>query len=245
MPKNPLKLKVGYLYPDILQGYCDDANVETFAKRAKWRDIDVQIHPILTNDRITSSKYDFYYIGGSNPEALTIVQPFIKENEDELRIAAFSSVPMLAINAGYQVFGNSYQLKNTVVQEGLGILNVTSVLGNKFLRGNVIGSCNFLNNKIIAGFESHKMISFLKENTAPFLNLKRGFGNNSKKKSDGAKFNNVIGTYLSGPILAQNPHLCDFFIATALKIKYKCKIPLTKLKDDVEWYSHRYILETK
>ena len=63
MPKNPLKLKICYLYPDILQSFCDDANVETFVKRAIWRNIDVQIDKICANDRITASKYDFYYIG--------------------------------------------------------------------------------------------------------------------------------------------------------------------------------------
>ena len=235
MPKNPLKLKIGYLYPDILQGFCDDANVETFSKRAKWRDIDVQIHTICANEKITASKFDFFYIGGNSAEALNIAMPFLKQNQNELKTASMSSVPMLAVNSGYLAFGNSYQLRNFPKQDGLGILNVDSVVNKKYLRGNVVGTCNFLNNKTVVGFENHTIATFLKKDTVPFLTLKKGFGNNEKDKGEGARVYNTIGTYISSPILAQNPHLCDFLLAVALRVKYKSKIPLTRLKDDIEW----------
>ena len=75
--------------------------------------------------------------------------------------------------------------------------------------------------------------------------LSKGRGNNGRDKTEGARFNNVIGTYITSPILAQNPHLCDFFIATALRVKYKCRVPLTPLCDDIEWYSHNFILDAK
>ena len=245
MQRNPLKLRIGYLYPDILQSFCDDANVETFVRRAKWRGIDAQIQTIYANDRIIASKYDFYYIGGANPMALRMVQRYIRENKEELRIASLSSIPMLAVNSGYQLFGNSYQLHNFPEQEGLGILDVDSTTSKKFFRGNIIGNCSFLKNNTIVGFENHRSTTFLKNDTQPFLTLKKGFGNNEKDKTEGAKIYNTIGTYISGPILAQNPNLCDYFIAVALRVKYKSKVPLTRLKDDIEWYSHKYILEMK
>jgi len=245
MPKNPLKLKVAYLYPDILQGFCDDANIEAFTRRAKWRDIDIKVHLINANDKVQSSRYDFYYIGGNNTNSLNLAMPFIKQNEDELRIATMSGVPMFAVNSGYQAIGNFYQLHNSPQQDGLGILNVESVANKKFFRGNVIGNCNFLSNRTIVGFENHGIATYLKDGVVPFLTLQTGFGNNGKDKTEGARMYNTIGTYLSGAILAQNPHLCDFFIAVALRVKYKCKIPLTRLKDDIEWYSHNYILEMK
>ena len=39
MSKNPLKLKIAYLYPDILESFCDRANVEAFKYRANLRDV--------------------------------------------------------------------------------------------------------------------------------------------------------------------------------------------------------------
>jgi len=245
MPRNPLRLKIAYLYPDILSGYCDRANVEVFCSRAKWRDIDVSVHTIFGNDKVQASKFDFYYIGGSNTQNLSYALKFLKQNEEELKIASISSVPMLAVNCGYQLFGNFYQLHNQTQIEGLKILDVDSIASKKHHFGNIFGTCEFLKNKIVAGFENHGILTYLKSGVSPFLILQEGLGNNGRDKTEGARFNNVVGTYITSPILAQNPHLCDFFIATALRIKYKCRIPLTKLTDDLEWYSHNYILETK
>ena len=127
----------------------------------------------------------------------------------------------------------------------LGILNVDMMSGKEHHYGNVVGNCEFLKNKTVVGFENHGILSFLKPGVAPFLTLQRGLGNNGKDKTEGARVNNIIGTFLTSPILAQNPHLCDFLISAALRIKYKCRIPLTPLTDDIEWYSHNYILESR
>ena len=60
MSGNPLKLKIAYIYPDVLHGFCDRANIETFVKRCSWRDIETNVVEIYGNDKIYSSKYDFY-----------------------------------------------------------------------------------------------------------------------------------------------------------------------------------------
>lgn len=241
----PLKLKIAYLYPDILQSFCDEANVEAFVARAKWRNINVQVNYVKANERINSSKYDFYYIGGSNIKNLEDALFQLKQNELELNTASVANVPMLAVNCGYLLFGNFYQLHNQSQIEALGILNVDSIAGKNHHWGNISGVCEFLKNKTVVGFENHGILSYLKEGVAPFLILQKGKGNNGRDKTEGARMNNVIGTYITSPILAQNPHLCDFLIATALRVKYKCRIPLTPLCDDIEWYSHNYMLDLR
>ena len=242
---NPLKLKIAYLYPDVLQGFCDKTNVEVFCKRASWRDIDVQVYEINANEKISASKYDFYYIGGSNLSALEDGLKYLQQNEQELKVASVSQVPMLAVNCGYLLFGNFYQMHNKTQIEGLKILDVDSIVGKKQHYGNIVGICEFLKNKTVVGFENHGMLSYLKMGASPFLTIQKGQGNNGRDKTEGARFNNVVGTYITSPILAQNPHLCDFFLATALRIKYKCRIPLTPLCDDIEWYSHNYIIDLR
>lgn len=241
----PLKLKIAYLYPDILQSFCDEANVETFAKRATTREIDVQICPVCANDKFQATKFDFYYVGGSNVENLEIALKYLKQNEAELICAKEANIPILAVNCGYILFGNNYQLHNQAQVQGLGILNVDSIANKDHHWGNVAGVCEFLKGKTVVGFENHGIISYLKPGVAPFITLQKGLGNNGKDKTEGARMNNIIGTYLTSPILAQNPHLCDFLIGSALRIKYKCRIPLTPLCDDIEWYSHNYTLELK
>ncbi len=244
MSTNPLKLKIAYLYPDILQSFCDEANVNAFCKRANWRDIETSVTLIQANDKVQSSKYDFYYIGGNNPDSLDYALKFLKQNDDELKIAAISGVPMLAVNCGYQLFGNYYQLLDKAQAQGLGIFDIHSRVSSNLHCGNILGSCSFLKNKV-AGFVNYNIFSYYDSNPMPFLNLQKGQGNNDNDKTEGAKFSNVIGTHIQGALLAQNPHLCDHFISTALKVKYRCKIPLTPLCDDLEWYSYRYLVDGK
>ena len=245
MSKNPLKLKIAYLYPDILQGLCDKSNVEVFLKRAKWRDIDATVQVINKNDKVLSNKFDFFYIGGSNTEVMADVIKYLKQNQDEIAVASALNVPILAVNCGYQLLGNYFQLHNTTQIDGLGVLDVDSIATNYCYSSSVVGICEFLQNKTIAGHENHTMITYLKSGVSPFITLTRGNGNNAKDKTEGARFNNTIGTYITSPLLAQNPHFCDFLISQALRIKYNCRIPLTPLCDDIEWFSHNDILETK
>lgn len=249
MPKNPLQLKIAYLYPDILKGFCDAANVETFQKRAFWRDIDVKIDEISSNDKIKASKYDFYYIGGSNIRALESAIKYLKRFQDEIKIASLSGVPMLAINCGYALFGNSCQLNNKNPLNGIEIFDIITKPAKTFCYGNVEGTASFLKtkNKTIAGFENHEISAYLNEDAEPFLILKQGIGNNgeNKNKTEGSRFNNSIGSFITSPILAQNPHLCDYLISRALKVKYRCSIPLAKVCDDIEWFCHNYLISRK
>lgn len=244
MSTNPLKLKIAYLYPDILQGFCDMANVETFCQRANWRDIETSVTLVHANDKVQSSKYDFYYIGGTDPDKTSYALKFLKQNDDEIKIAAISGVPMLAVNSGYQLFGNHFQLLDKPEAKGIGVFDVHSNVSSINHCGVVIGKSEFLKNKI-AGYVNHNVMTYFDSEAMPFLTLQKGLGNNETDKTEGARFNNVIGTYIQGPLLAQNPYLCDFFISMALKVKYKCKIPLTSLCDDLEWYSYKYLMDGK
>lgn len=186
MSKNPVKLKIAWLYPDVLQGYSDKINVEAFYKRAKWRDIDIELSKIKTDDLISASKYDFYYIGGTNTDNLQIAQKYLSQNAVELKIASDSCVPIFAVHCGYLLLSTSYQLNDEVQSRGLDILSASAIEDDNRHYGYVKGECDFLNNKIIAGFENHNLVSYLSFDAKPFLRLKKGDGNNAKDKTEGA-----------------------------------------------------------
>src|SRR3546814_3807375 len=57
----------------------------------------------------------------------------------------------------------------------------------------------------IIGYENHSGQTFLGEDVEPFATVVKGAGNNSKDGHEGARYKNVIGTYLHGSILPKNP----------------------------------------
>ena len=52
--------------------------------------------------------------------------------------------------------------------------------------------------------------------SCPWGGLFRGTGN-SDNGYEGVRYNNIIATYLHGPLLPKNPQIADFLIDTALK----------------------------
>lgn len=239
MVKAQLKLNIAHLYPDLLNIYGDFGNVLAFKNRLNWRDIDADIHEIKTGDRIDAKKYDFYFIGGGQDHQQIMASNELMKNKDMLFAAAESDAVMLAVCGGYQLLGHYYQPKNGEKLSGIGLLDVYTKAGEKRFIGNVTATCNFLKRKTIVGFENHSGLTYLCQNSKPFVKVKTGKGNNGVDKTEGARYKNVIGTYLHGPLLPKNPHLCDYLITLALEKKYKCEIPLMKLDDDIEYYAHK------
>ena len=110
--------------------------------------------------------------------------------------------------------------------------------GEKRFIGNVTATCPFLPIRTIVGFENHSGQTFLGDNVEAFMKVKVGNGNNGADKTEGARYKNVFGTYLHGPLLPKNPHFCDYLIQLALNVKYDCNIPMFPLDDELEYFAH-------
>ena len=94
----------------------------------------------------------------------------------------------------------------------------------------------------LVGFENHKGKTFLNAETVPLAELIIGKGNNDKDKSEGARFKNVFGTYLHGPLLPKNPDFADYLITLALDNKYQKEFELEELDDTFENQAHNSVL---
>jgi CobQ-like glutamine amidotransferase family enzyme len=66
----------------------------------------------------------------------------------------------------------------------------------------------------------------------------KGFGNNGEDGFEGVRRNNLIGTYLHGPLLPKNAWLADHLIALALERRYGTRPDLEPLNDALEDAAH-------
>ena len=64
-------------------------------------------------------------------------------------------------------------------------------------------------------------------------------------RTEGARYENVFGTYLHGSFLPKNPHFADYLIKLALKKKYKDDIALNPLDDYFESNAHKILVGKK
>ena len=124
--------------------------------------------------------------------------------------------------------------------QGLSLVDLYTVQKSPRLIGNIVLQNPLLSYEI-AGFENHGGRTYIGDNT-PFGKVLAGYGNNGNDGHEGVLYKNVIGTYLHGPLLPKNPHVCDLLLAKALNRKYG-RAELAPLDDTLEKQANRYIKE--
>ena len=150
-----------------------------------------------------------------------------------LKIGVF----FLLICGAYQLFGQYYKGVEGNKIDGLGIFDYyTEAIQDRKKRciGNIIIEAKLNGKKTkIFGFENHGGQTF--NITSPFGSVLLGNGNRfGDTKDEGFFIENVIATYLHGPLLSKNPELADYIISYCLQRKYKEPIALEPLNDDFE-----------
>lgn len=232
------KLSLAHLYPKLLNIYGDLGNVITIKKRCQWRGIEIEVTNIDAGDEINPDKFDFYFIGGGQDMQQIMVSKELLKQKENLEKAAENNAVFLAICGGYQLLGQYYQPLDGERLDGIGLLDAYTVAGSARFIGNVSAKCDFLTPDYIVGFENHSGLTYLLEGTKPLATVEIGNGNNSKDKTEGARKNNVFGTYLHGSLLPKNPHFADYLITLALEKRYGKEITLSSLNDDIEYKTH-------
>ncbi|MDD3436395.1 MAG: hypothetical protein PHC64_04490 [Candidatus Gastranaerophilales bacterium] len=238
MTETRLKISLAHLYPELLNIYGDFGNVLTIKQRCEWRNIDIEITNINIGDKIDPEIFDFYFIGGGQDKQQIEVSRELQLQKNALHDAMNSGAVALGICGGYQLFGHYYQPHNGARLLGIGLLDAYTVAGDKRFIGNVTAKTEFTVPKTLVGFENHSGLTYLQGDTKPLAMVETGAGNNSRDKTEGARFKNIFGTYLHGPFLPKNPHFTDFLIKLALEKRYRDNIELQKLNDELELQAH-------
>jgi CobQ-like glutamine amidotransferase family enzyme len=88
--------------------------------------------------------------------------------------------------------------------------------------------------RTVAGFENHGGRTYLGAGAVPLGRVLKGFGNNGVDGLEGVRRDNLIGTYLHGPLLPKNAWLADRLIALALERRYGSAPALEPLDDKLE-----------
>lgn len=232
------EIKILYLYPDILDLYGDVGNIKVLKYRIEKRGMTASIDTYSIGDQAPDfSSYDIVFAGGGSDNEQKILSEDIKKYREEIKSAIDSGVFFLLICGSYQLFGKYYKNAEGNIIPGLEIFDyyteATADDRSKRCIGNIVTETIIGNKKTkIIGFENHSGQTFGVE--TPFGSVLFGNGNRFGDINEGFKTDNVIATYLHGPLLSKNPELADYIIEYALKRKYNEDIELETLNDEFE-----------
>lgn len=205
------------LYPNDMNIYGDQGNVLVLQRRLQWHGYE----PIVTEYNVGDSfpsRVDIVIGGGGQDSGQEKIHADLLKIGPQLKKLADDGTPMLLVCGLYQLFGNFFKTMQGKTLEGIGILDVETHGTNERLIGNIITRNDTFGD--IVGYENHSGQTFLGEKAEPFATVVKGAGNNSRDLHEGARYKNVIGTYLHGSILPKNPRIADAMIELAVTKRY-------------------------
>lgn len=214
---NKQSITIVQLYPKDMNIYGDHGNLLVLQRRLEWYGYEPHVITYNVGDDFPKS-VDIVIGGGGQDSGQDKIHQDLLKIGPKLKDLAEQDVPMLMVCGLYQLFGNFFKTSSEKTLEGIGILDVKTYGTNERLIGNIVTESEEFGE--IIGYENHSGQTFLGPKATPFAKTIKGAGNNSKDGHEGARYKNVIGTYLHGSILPKNPKLADFLIQTAVTKKY-------------------------
>ena len=211
---NPLLIV--HLYPREMNIYGDTGNVLVLRRRLEWRGLPVTVVPVSVGDPLPADA-DILLGGGGQDAAQGEIGTDFAARGAQLRAMADDGVVMLAICGSYQMLGHEFVTQEGRRIPGVGVLDVTThgqserLIGNNYVDTADAGR--------LVGYENHSGLTTLGPGARPLGTTQPGRGNNGQDGTEGAVRDNVIGTYLHGPVLAKSPRFADDLIRRALARK--------------------------
>jgi CobQ-like glutamine amidotransferase family enzyme len=206
-------MKLVHLYPREMNIYGDTGNVLVLRRRLQWRRMPVEVVPVSVGDPLPHDADILLGGGGQDAAQGEIGADFVSRGA-QLRAMADDGVVMLAICGSYQLLGHEFVTQEGRRIEGTGVLDVVTrgqrerLIGNNYVDTRDAGR--------LVGYENHSGLTELGAGVEALGTTQPGRGNNGRDATEGAIRDNVVGTYLHGPVLAKSPRFADDLLRRAL-----------------------------
>jgi len=205
-------MKILHLYYDLMNLYGDWANAAVLARELNARGYAAEVDKKSVGDDVDFNAYDFIYIGSGTERSLHACVRCMEKHKDALIGRIEDGVHVLATGNSHEMFGRT--IRRTIgttagePYEALGLLDYETVQGNARVTGDCVCRASFLDERLI-GFINRASDGQQGGIERPFVN-ELGPGANDTSRAEGIKYKNLLGTYLTGPILVRNPTLLRY-----------------------------------
>lgn len=206
-------MKLIHLYPREMNIYGDTGNMLVLRRRLQWRGLPVEIAAVSVGDPLPTDA-DILLGGGGQDAAQGEIGADFASRGAQLRAMADDGVVILSICGTYQMLGHEFVTQEGRHIPGVGVLDIVTngqaerLIGNNFVDTPDSGR--------LVGYENHSGLTVLGPDVRPLGTTQSGRGNNGHDRTEGAVRDNVVGTYLHGPVLAKSPRFADELLRRAL-----------------------------
>jgi len=204
-----VKITILHLYHDLMNLYGDWANTAALAHEINMRGFSAEISKKSVGDEIDFENCGFIYIGcGTERSQLACMRDLMKY-KDVLLKRIDAGLPVLATGNSHEFFGQAVIDPGANRHDMLGLLDFKTMQLNTRVTGDCTCTASFLDDKLI-GFVNRAGGNQKGDIDRPFY-VEPGEGANYKAGHEGIKYKNLLGTYMTGPVLMRNPPLLKYF----------------------------------
>lgn len=236
-------LRILWMYHDLMDLYGDKGNAEVLRVRAQKRGIDVTLDTCTIGQQRDIRDYDLFFLGGGADREQELIHEDLLSRKEQIKEAMAEKTAFLLICGGYQLFGKYYKDQDGTVVEGLGFFDYYTVASDRSHRciGNIAVETTMDGETFKAvGFENHG--GQTKNVSTPFARVLSGHGNEHRSGYEGFMNDQVLATYMHGPLLPKNPKIADKILQRALRKRHG-DVELKPLDDTIEYKAQEVMLK--
>ena len=202
------KTRILHLYHDLMNLYGDWANTSVLAMELQSRGREVVVDRKSVGDDINFSDYCLIHIGSGTERSLRACMNDISRFRDVFLAEIENGLHVLATGNSHELFGRTVTESGGIEYDTLCLLDFKTFHGDSRVNGDSICKASFLPEKLI-GFINRASGGQSGEIERPFT-VEMGPGSDDTSFTEGIRYKNVLGTYLTGPVLVRNPPLLRY-----------------------------------
>ncbi|MDR0491135.1 MAG: hypothetical protein LBH28_07840 [Oscillospiraceae bacterium] len=196
-----------HLYHDLMNLYGDWANVAVLARELAKRGAGALIDYLSVGDGIDFGKYDFVFIGSGTERNQRACMGDLARHADAFISRIEEGMHVLATGNSHELFGHAITAAGGERYGTLGLLDFETMQRDSRVTGDCVLKATFLRDRLI-GFINRAGHGQEGGIERPFL-AELGPGANDLSRTEGIRYKNLLGTYITGPVLVRNPPLLD------------------------------------
>lgn len=210
-----MELKLLHFYPDLMSLYGSYANVLLLKKHLEDLGNTVTVDFARPGEDADIAGSDFLFMGaGTEHSQKAALADFVRFG-DTVKDAAQSGGAMLFAGTAMELLGKTIIDDAENSYEGIGLGTFTSTQGKKRFVGDVYGATDLYQPAVVGFMNKCTVISGVE--TPLLTSCAMGFGNETDHGAEGFRFNNVLASELTGPLLVKNPLMLGAVIAAIYK----------------------------
>ena len=203
-----MKIKILYLYYDIMNLYGENGNIRMIERALENKGAEIQIErKTITDEEIVFTQYNFIYCGAGTELSRDACLKHLKGFGESLKKAFENNTVMLFTGNSYEMLGKTLHTARGEDTDGIGLFDfaVEEQKVNRY-SGDVTLKSELFEEPLIGYINK---CSKVQGGEKPLFEITSVVGT-VKDKTDGIHEKNFFGTQVTGPIMVKNPDFANY-----------------------------------